>query len=181
MEDSLALVETSFLDGMGQLADYWGYNKVVGWIYGLLYLQDGSLSLETIAGELQVSKGNISINIREAERLGMVKKVWKKGDRKDYYEAEPNLWQIIRRITRERQKKEFDFAMETVSIGLAGFERVEGDSKQVRFARKRLNQMSAFLKSANVIINGLLSLETLRGAAVQACPVRSRLPRRKGD
>ncbi len=57
------------------------------------------MSLEAIAGELQVSKSNISINIREAERLGMVKKVWKKGDRKDYYEAGPNLWQIIRRIT----------------------------------------------------------------------------------
>ncbi len=181
MEESLAPAETGFLDGMGQLADYWGYNKVVGWIFGLLYLQEGSLSLEAIAGELQASKGNISINIREAERLGMVKKVWRKGDRKDYYEAESNLWQIIRRITRERQKKEFEFAMETVRGGLTALEPVEGDSRQARFARKRLNQMSAFLKSANAIVSGLLTLETLKGAAVQACPVRSRLPRRKGD
>ncbi len=181
MDDSLVTVETGFIDGMGQLADYWGYNKVVGWIYGLLYLQDGSLSLESVAEELQVSKGNISINIREAERLGMVKKVWKKGDRKDYYEAEPNLWQVIRRITRERQKKEFDFAMETIKTGLDGLELLESNTQQVRFARKRLNQMSSFLKSTNTIISGLLSLETLKGAAVQACPVRSRLPGRTSD
>ncbi len=178
MSDSYEQASSSFVDGLGQLVDFWGFNKTVGWIFGLLYLRDEPVSLDEIAAELHVSKGNVSVNIREAERLGMVRKVWKKGDRKDYYEAEPNLWRIVRRVTRERQKKEFDFALEAVerSLELAK----ESDGAGPAFAAKRLRAMSTFLKSANGLVSGFLALDTLKGAAVQACPVRSRMPRLPG-
>lgn len=180
MEDNTAAVETDFVNGMGQLADFWGHNKMIGWIYGLLYLREEPVSLDEIAQELGVSKGNVSLNVREAERLSMVRKVWKKGDRKDYYEAEPNLWRIVRQVTRERQKKEFDYAISLVGDNLEKLEEAGGASRRAQFARKRLSHLSSFLKSLNALVNGLLSLETLKGAAVQACPVRSRLPRLKG-
>lgn len=166
----------NLVEGLGQLVSCWGFNKTIGWIYGLLYIRQDPMSLDDIAFHLAVSKGNVSINIREAERLGMVRKVWIKGDRKDFYEAEPNLWRIVRRATRERQKKEFDFALDVINQSLA---LLDSDGGQKSFAAKRLQAMSSFLKSINSLVNGLLALETLKGAAVQACPVRSRLPKLK--
>jgi DNA-binding transcriptional regulator GbsR (MarR family) len=165
---------SEFIDGLGQLVDFWGFNKTIGWIFGMLYLREEPVSLEEIADELVISKGNVSINIREAERLGMVKKVWVKGDRKDYYEAEPNLWRVVRQVTRERQKREYSFAIDNVEQALTALKEADAGKS---FAAKRLRAMSSFLKSVNGLVSGFLALETLKGAAVQACPVRSRMPK----
>lgn len=180
MNKELAKAQENLIYGMGQAATFWGYNKLVGGIYGLLYLNDKPLSLEEIAERLEVSKGNISVNIRECERLSMVKKVWVKGDRRDFYEADPNLWTIVRRVTRERQKKEFDFAMNVVKESLLPIEESNGEAKEIKFAKQRLERMTSFFKRVNKIITALISLETLKGAAVQACPVRSRIPKITG-
>ncbi len=176
MDKDLIKAQENLVQGMGQAATFWGYNRVLGGIYGLLYLGQKPLSLEEIADRLEVSKGNVSVNIRECERLGMVKKVWVKGDRRDFYEADPNLWSVVRRITRERQKKEFDFAMSMVTDSLLLIDEADAESKEVKFAKQRLERMSSFFKRINAMISALISLETLKGAAVQACPVRSRIP-----
>jgi DNA-binding transcriptional regulator GbsR (MarR family) len=63
-------------------------NKVGGQIYALLFLSDEPLSLDEISEKLAVSKSNVSINIRLLEEYGLVRKVWVKGSRKDYYDAE---------------------------------------------------------------------------------------------
>jgi len=62
-------------------------NKVGGQIYALLFISREPLSLDDISDILQVSKGNISVNIRLLEEFKLVKKVWVKGSRRDYYEA----------------------------------------------------------------------------------------------
>ncbi len=62
-------------------------NKVGGQIYALMFLSRQPLSLDEISEALQTSKGNISVNIRLLEEIKLVKKVWVKGSRKDYYEA----------------------------------------------------------------------------------------------
>jgi DNA-binding transcriptional regulator GbsR (MarR family) len=62
-------------------------NKVGGQIYALLFLSREPLSLDDVSEILQVSKGNIRVNIRLLEEFKLVKKVWVKGSRRDYYEA----------------------------------------------------------------------------------------------
>ena len=180
MEQPLEKARENLIYGVGAISSTWGYSKLLGQLYGLLYLNEEPMPLEQIAGELGVSKGSISLNVREGERLGMVRKVWVKGDRRDFYEADPNLWKIIRRVTRERQKKEFEFAFETVSGSLRLIGEADLKSDEAKFIRKRLTRMASFFKSVNTLVSGIISLETLKGAAIQSCPVRSRIPKLTG-
>lgn len=79
----------AFIENAGKIsANMLGMvNKVGGQIYALMFLSRKALSLDDISEMLQVSKGNVSINIRILEEIKLVKKVWIKGTRKDYYEA----------------------------------------------------------------------------------------------
>lgn len=79
-----------FIQGAGKVSSalLGMINRVGGQIYALLFLADEPLSLDDIAEKLQVSKSNVSINIRMLEEYNLVRKVWVKGSRKDYYAAE---------------------------------------------------------------------------------------------
>jgi len=176
MDHSVEQASDNFSEGIGQLFQSWGLQKSMGSVFALLYLKEGPTSLDEIAHGLSMSKGNVSLNIREAERLGLVRKIWQKGDRRDYYEAEDNLWKIVRRVSRERQKREFDFAVETVKESIDALPPKSKDAEAV-FARRRLKALGSFLKSVNRMVNSVLSLETLRGATVNY-PVLKHIPRR---
>ncbi|MBN1282193.1 MAG: MarR family transcriptional regulator [Proteobacteria bacterium] len=80
----------TFMQGAGKISSalLGMINRVGGQIYALLFLSEEPLSLDEIGSRLGVSKSNISINIRMLEEYGLVRKVWVKGSRKDYYAAE---------------------------------------------------------------------------------------------
>lgn len=177
MNDAVERSTDNFVEGMSQLFGYWGLSKSMGTIFAFLYLRPEPTSLDDIAAELHMSKGNVSLNIREVERLGMIRKVWSKGDRRDFYEAEENLWVIVRRVSRERQRREFNLAVETVERSLELLP-ASGASPAARFARKRLKNLESFLKNINKLVNAVLSLESLRGVTL-ACPVLSRIGKSK--
>lgn len=82
-------VMDTFIQGAGKISSalLGMVNKVGGQIYALLFLSEKPLSLDEIAEKLHISKSNISVNIRMLEEFRLVKKVWVKGSRKDYYEA----------------------------------------------------------------------------------------------
>ena len=84
-----------FMEGIGTLCDSFGLNKFIAQLYALLYLSEGPLSLDDMASKLMVSKGNISLNIRELEKWGAVRNVWVKGSRKDYYEANLDVKKVV--------------------------------------------------------------------------------------
>ncbi|MDP2913146.1 MAG: helix-turn-helix domain-containing protein [Candidatus Omnitrophota bacterium] len=95
MNNKLELVQHKFIESISKLCDSFGLNKFVAQLYAVLYLNDGPLSLDEISERLKVSKGNVSINIRELANWGAVKSVWVKGSRKDYYEANLDLKNVI--------------------------------------------------------------------------------------
>ncbi|MEA1963668.1 MAG: hypothetical protein U9O41_00835, partial [Candidatus Aerophobetes bacterium] len=74
---------TGFTEGIGRLTATVGVSRVIGQLYAVLFLSDKPLCLNDMVERLKISKGGASLNIRELEKLGVVKKVWVKGDRKD--------------------------------------------------------------------------------------------------
>jgi len=88
-DDGIEKALDLFIESAGKIsANMLGMvNRVGGQIYALLFLTRDSLSLDEIAESLQVSKGNVSVNIRLLEEIKLVKKIWVKGSRRDYYEA----------------------------------------------------------------------------------------------
>ncbi|AIJ04962.1 hypothetical protein JH146_0111 [Methanocaldococcus bathoardescens] len=83
MEEAKKLIIELF----SELAKIHGLNKSVGAVYAVLYLSDKPLTISDIMEELKISKGNVSMSLKKLEELGFVKKVWIKGERKNYYEA----------------------------------------------------------------------------------------------
>jgi len=93
--ETLEQVRWRMIEGGARTAQTFGLNRLLGQIYMLLYMSREARSLDDIAAELTVSKASISIACRQMQNLGVVRRVWKKGDRKDYYEAETDLRRIL--------------------------------------------------------------------------------------
>ena len=127
-ERQLEEVTQRFINNLGRVADFFGFNALMGRLYGVLFLSPKPLSLEEMVEKLDSSKGNVSINIRNLERWGLVRQVYKWGkDRRDYYEAETDIWKAIGRILQERERKESQQMIESLNQSV---EMLEKFSKQ---------------------------------------------------
>ena len=93
--NSLSEIESIILQTAGEMAESLSINRVVGQIYSLLYISPKPVSLEDIADKLKISKGSVSVNIRNLEDWNAVKKVFVPGSRKDFYTAESDFMKII--------------------------------------------------------------------------------------
>lgn len=95
MNSQLEKVQNKFLEALGRMSNNFGLNDFVIKLYGILYLNSKPLSLDEMAEALGSSKGNVSINIRELEKWGAVRKIWVKGSRKDFYEADLDIKKVL--------------------------------------------------------------------------------------
>ena len=85
----------AFILKIGELGNLFGFSHMLGHIYGLLFITAKELSLDDIKDALEISKATVSLNIRELLKWGAVKRVWKTGTRKDYYEAEADFMKLF--------------------------------------------------------------------------------------
>ncbi len=98
MDESLISVNESTVEGIGRLAKYFGFAEIIGRLYGTLLMSPEPMSLDDLGSQLEISKGSVSMNMRSLERWGMAKEIWVRGERKKYYAAEHDLWQVIRNV-----------------------------------------------------------------------------------
>lgn len=99
-----------FVEAAGHTTQSFGIGRILGQIFALLYLSPRPLCLDEIAAELGVSKASVSTTIRQLERWSAVHRVWVRGDRKDYYEAEADLQVVIRNGLLTTLRKKFETA-----------------------------------------------------------------------
>lgn len=166
--ESLEAAKQTLIQGTGRISAFWGLKEAMGRIYGLLYLTPGVLSLDAIAETLGMSKGSVSIHIRDLERMGMVHKVWNAGSRRDYYEAETDFWAIAKGIFKYREKKEFDQALVSVKESLRMVEAadpIHGDPT-AEFYRHRLAEMEKFFATLDKLVDAVQALSELRLSAL---------------
>ena len=164
MSDSVHELQHGTMETMGRITSFWGFSKIMGQLYGLLYLSPKPLTLDEMAENLSISKGNVSINIRALERWNMVRQVWVKGDRKDFYEAETDFWKIIRGVLKEREKKEFDQALCSIGGLRKRGEEIHKKAKsaETAFTVDRLKKLEDFISTMDQMVGMLLTLEDLK-------------------
>lgn len=95
MNNTLQVVQDKFIEGVARIANILGINSFDAKLYAFLYLSKDPKSLDEIAEALGVSKGNVSVKIRDLEKWGAVKNVWVKGSRKDFYQVELDIKNIF--------------------------------------------------------------------------------------
>ena len=97
-----------FVGAWGQMAGAWGITRTQAEVHALLYVSGDSLCTDDVMERLQISRGNASMSLRALVEWGIIAKVTRRGDRKEYFEAERDVWATFKTIARERKKRELD-------------------------------------------------------------------------
>lgn len=115
--------KTKFVQTWGALGSQWGINKTMAQIHALLMITTEPVSMEDIMEELQISRGNASMNLRDLINWGIVYKEFKTGERREFFTAEKDLDELAVKISRERSKREIKPALKilkevsTITVG----------------------------------------------------------------
>jgi DNA-binding transcriptional regulator GbsR (MarR family) len=115
-----------FIQAWGTLGSNWGINKAMAQIHALLLLATEPLSTEDIMEELQMSRGNVNMNLRALMDWGIVRKDYKVGERKEFFSTGKDVWELARQVSKERRRRE----VEPIINVLQNVQSVTGDNKK---------------------------------------------------
>ncbi|WP_114952455.1 GbsR/MarR family transcriptional regulator [Sphingosinicella terrae] len=130
----------------GDMGNEWGVNRSVAQIHALLYLGDRPLTAEEIAETLGMARSNVSTSLRELIGWKLIRRVPVLGDRRDHFEAETDLLQMVTRIAQGRKEREIDPAAAALRACMA---EAQGDPRVSAVARERLAEMQRFVETLN--------------------------------
>jgi DNA-binding transcriptional regulator GbsR (MarR family) len=97
-----------FIEAWGRMGSVWGISRTMAEVHALLYITGAPMCTDDVMQRLQISRGNASMSLRALLDWGVVTRVHRRGDRKEYYQAEQDVWSAFRAIVRERMKREID-------------------------------------------------------------------------
>jgi DNA-binding transcriptional regulator GbsR (MarR family) len=128
----------------GDMGGQWGVNRSVSQIHALLYLSEKPLTAEDIAETLGLARSNVSNSIKELQSWGLIRRVPVMGDRRDFFEAEADVWTIAAKIAAGRKEREIDPALAALS---ACVEAAAEDGSVHPIALSRLKDMLIFTQT----------------------------------
>src|SRR5437762_14088467 len=99
-------------DAVGALMEFWGFKRLMGRVWTLLVLRGEPLSAAELCEQLEISSGAASMTLAEMEHWGVVLRLRKPGDRREYFEAEADIWRMISRVLRERELMQIERALD---------------------------------------------------------------------
>jgi DNA-binding transcriptional regulator GbsR (MarR family) len=114
LEERLAEVENRFVALWGDMSSWWGVSRTMAEIHGLLFITGDALCAEEIQKRLGISRGNVSMNIRTLVEWGLVRRVHKRGDRRDYFESLTDVWEMFTVLAAQRKRREIDPVLRTL-------------------------------------------------------------------
>lgn len=149
--------KAQFIQAWGSLGAQWGINRTMAQIHALLLIAPDALSADEIMEELNISRGNTNMNVRELINWGIVDKILVPGERKEYFSAEKDIWKVGTAIARERKRRELDPILKI----LAALQTVEGDPKDkyVKSFRESISNISRFAQQTDATLNTFIKAE----------------------
>jgi len=135
-----------FILQWGDMGSQWGVNRSVAQIQALLYLSERPLTAEEIADTLVMARSNVSNSLKELLGWRLIRRMPVMGDRRDHYQAETDLWEMVTRIAQGRKEREIDPAAAALRACLA---QARGDERVSPVALARLAEMGQFLETVN--------------------------------
>jgi DNA-binding transcriptional regulator GbsR (MarR family) len=142
-------VEQQFVGLWRSMSSLWGVSPTMAQIHGLLYITGAALSMDDIMDRLGISRGNASMNLAKLAEWGLIRRVHRRGDRRDYYESLSDVWEIFTLVAAQRKRREIDPILNTLrscrerlspeQLGAAADEPAPADR------RRRVNDLLSFL------------------------------------
>jgi len=145
-----------FVEHWGGMARTWGINATMGELFALLYLTGEDWDAEGLRAALGVSRGNVSMNLRELMNWGLVQKVSHPGERREFYRAEGDVWTLFQRILQERKRRELD---PTLAV-LAESVRSKPIENEQPVMQARLIEIQRFFTLIDAVATRILALQS---------------------
>jgi DNA-binding transcriptional regulator GbsR (MarR family) len=170
---ALARAELAVADAVGGLMELWGFRRQLGRIWAVLFLSERPLAAPELCERLHISTGLLSMSLAELRRWGVVRPIEIAGDRKEHYEPETNVWKVVARVLREREKR-------AVEGALAAFERalhevrtalVDADPAVKTAARFKAKRLELLVDLSRAALNVLRVL--VESGRADAGPIRA--------
>ena len=139
----------------GEMGTVWGVNRSVAQIHALLYVSDEPMSADDIAERLDMARSNVSVSLRELLLWRLIRRVHAMGDRRDYYEPEADMLEMVRRIALARKAREIDPALSVLRTCVA---EAKGDPRISPSARRRLSAMLDFTETVDRSFGEIMAL-----------------------
>jgi DNA-binding transcriptional regulator GbsR (MarR family) len=113
--EKLRRARDEFVAQWGALGTQWGINRTMAQIHALLMTSPEAITTDGVMEELEISRGNAHSNLKELVAWGLIRVVVKKGERREFFEAEKDVWQIFTIVARERKRREIEPALAILS------------------------------------------------------------------
>jgi DNA-binding transcriptional regulator GbsR (MarR family) len=126
-----------FVEAWGTFGSAWGINRSMAQVHALLLISTDPLSTEDVMEQLNISRGNANMNLRALIDWNLVRRVLKSGERREFFEAEKDVWKVATHITRERKKRE----LEPLVRLLDELEEVPGTTAEAKSFRKMTHDL----------------------------------------
>jgi DNA-binding transcriptional regulator GbsR (MarR family) len=125
----------------GEMGARWGINRTVAQVHALLFVSEAPLHAEELAETLAVARSNVSVSLRELQAWGLVRVVHVLGDRRDYFEALSDVWEMFRVILEGRRRREVDPTLAVLRECV-----VEAEAARDAHGRERLAELLGFFE-----------------------------------
>jgi DNA-binding transcriptional regulator GbsR (MarR family) len=154
---------------MGRLMEFWGFRRHMGRLWTILYLSPEPMTTAELSETLRLSSSAVSLSLGELVRWGAVRKTWRPGERKDFYQAESNVWKLLRRVYERREltlvREASDAFVEAQRFLDEARDQLSGpDRKRVDYMRKRVARLSTLTRTGERLIRLLIAGRTLNPA-----------------
>lgn len=149
-------------DSVGRLMEFWGFKRPMGRIWTLLYLAPEALGAAEIGEALRMSAGAVSMAMSELVKWGVVKKSWRPGERRDFYEAETSIGRLVQRVLRERELamvRGFGEALEAAQRALPDDRGMKPAA--LAFKRERLSELRRLARLGETLLTALVAGKTV--------------------
>jgi DNA-binding transcriptional regulator GbsR (MarR family) len=158
---------------MGRLMEFWGFRRHMGRIWTVLYLSPEPMTTLALSETLQLSSSAVSLSLAELVRWGAVRKSWRPGERKDFYEAETSVWKLLRRVY---ERRELNLIREAIEAFAEAQEQLDETRSQltpkerhrVDHMQKRLCRLSALSRAGERLVGLLVAGRGIHPADLRA-------------
>jgi DNA-binding transcriptional regulator GbsR (MarR family) len=137
LQDHLPPLSREFVSHFGEMGSRWGINRTVGQIYALIFISPRALNADEIAEALEFSRSNVSMGLKELQSWRLVRLKHLPGDRREYFEAPGDVWEIFRVLAEERRRREIEPTLSMLRTALMQQPVNDAD----RHAQERMRQM----------------------------------------
>src|SRR6266704_7044081 len=150
-EQQLRTSQDLFIRRWGEMGQTWGINRTMGEIFAFLYITGQPQCTDDVMERLNISRGNASMSLRALVDWGIIRRVHKRGERREYFESLGDVWEMFSIIAAERKRREMDPVLETIRQCRRMLEEMSGPrgagkQEAVKLTRQRLAGMEEFME-----------------------------------